>query len=179
MFGNPLLLPSETGRGMVATARALALQAELRELLKGVETLVRREPEFDPATGQHIFSVAASDNAVLSLGLPLIARVAAQAGPKVQLTLRNAVSDKVATELRDGTIDLLIGSERMVPDTMRARPVLHDDFVMAQRKNHPRGLGPLDLDAYCALNHALVSTGGGSLHGYLEDRKSTRLNSSH
>src|SRR3546814_9348538 len=86
MFGNPLLLPSETGRGMVATARALALQAELRELLKGVETLVRREPEFDPATGQHIFSVAASDNAVLSLGLPLIARVAAQAGPKVRST---------------------------------------------------------------------------------------------
>src|SRR3546814_2997085 len=58
----------------------------------------------------------------------------------------------------------------MVPDTMRARPVLHDDFVMAQRKNHPRGLGPLDLDAYCALNHALVSTGGGSLHGYLDEQ---------
>src|SRR3546814_19643023 len=109
---------------MVVPARALALQAELRELLKVVETLVRREPEFDPATGQHIFSVAASDNAVLSLGLPLIARVAAQAGPKVQLTLRNAVHDNVATALRDGTIDLLFRSKRMVSDKMTAPPVL-------------------------------------------------------
>ena len=170
MFGNPLLLPSETGRGMIPTARALAMQAELRELLKGLQTLVRREPAFDPATAQRTFAVATSDNAVLSLGLPLIARVAAQAGPGVQLTLRNVVSSRIAAELSDGTVDLLIGSERAVPDTMRGRPLLPDGFVMAQRKRHPRGPGPLDMDTYCALDHALVSTSGGSLHGYLDEQ---------
>src|SRR3546814_12315082 len=64
MFGNPLLLPSETGRCMVATERALAFHDELPELLKGVETLVRPDPKVAPAPGEHLFSVTASDHAV-------------------------------------------------------------------------------------------------------------------
>src|SRR3546814_13852334 len=65
MFGNPLLLPSETVRGMVATARALPLQAELRDLLTGVDPLVKIQPEFAPATGQPLLSATASDEAVI------------------------------------------------------------------------------------------------------------------
>lgn len=170
MLGDPLLIPADTGRGMVATARALAMRAELRELLKGLEALVLREPGFDPRTAQRTFSVAASDNAMLTLGLPLIARVASLAGPGLKLAMRNTVARQIAGQLADGTVDLLIGSERMVPVNMRARPLLPDGFVVAQRKGHPRGTAPLDLDGYCALEHALISTSGGSLHGYLDEQ---------
>src|SRR5450830_435430 len=37
LLGDPLLLPSETGRGMVATERARQLRAPLREALLGLE----------------------------------------------------------------------------------------------------------------------------------------------
>ena len=33
-----------------------------------------------------------------------------------------------------------------------------------------RGTGPLDLVAYCALGHVLVSTSGGSFHGFIDEQ---------
>jgi DNA-binding transcriptional LysR family regulator len=41
--------------------------------------------------------------------------------------------------------------------------------VFVQRKGHPRGTAPLDLAAYCALDHVLVSTSGGSFHGFMDE----------
>ena len=38
-----------------------------------------------------------------------------------------------------------------------------------QRKGHPRGTAPLDLDTYCALDHVLASTSGGSFHGFMDE----------
>ena len=42
---------------------------------------------------------------------------------------------------------------------------------MAQRKGHPRGKKPVDLDAYCGLSHVLVSNSGtGSFHGDIDEQ---------
>jgi DNA-binding transcriptional LysR family regulator len=57
----------------------------------------------------------------------------------------------------------------MVPATMRARKLFDDQFVVVQRKGHPRGTAPLDLDTYCALDHVLASTSGGSFHGFMDE----------
>jgi DNA-binding transcriptional LysR family regulator len=65
---------------------------------------------------------------------------------------------------------LLIGSERMVPPAMKARKLLDESYVMIQRKGHSRGSAPLDLDAYCKLEHVLVSTSGGSFHGFIDEQ---------
>ena len=48
------------------------------------------------------------------------------------------------------------------------RALLNDDFLTAQRKGHPRGTGPLDLDAFCALDHVVVSTDGGGFSGVVD-----------
>jgi hypothetical protein len=45
---------------------------------------------------------------------------------------------------------------------------------VVQRKRHPRGSAPLDLDTYCALDHVLVSTSGGSFHGFMASWTSIR-----
>ena len=57
----------------------------------------------------------------------------------------------------------------MVPPIAKARKLFDERFLMVQRRNHPRGRGPLDLDVYCALRHVLVSTGGGSFHGLMDE----------
>jgi DNA-binding transcriptional LysR family regulator len=56
----------------------------------------------------------------------------------------------------------------MIPPSMKARKLYDEQFVFVQRKGHPRGTAPLDLDTYCALDHVLVSTTGGSFHGFMD-----------
>lgn len=169
-FGDPLLVPSETGRGMLPTTRALALRDPLHAALKDLETVIRRPARFDPMRDTRRFAIAASDNATIVLGLTLIERLRAVAGPGIRVSFQNALGEAVGTQLERGDIDLMIGSERMVQPAMKARKLIDESYVMVQRKGHPRGAGPLDLVAYCALDHVLVSTSGGSFHGFIDEQ---------
>ncbi|WP_229503880.1 LysR family transcriptional regulator [Massilia putida] len=169
LFDDPLLLPADNGRGMTPTTRGLDLAEPVRAALDQLAGIVRGQPAFDPATAQRTFQIAASDLSTVVLGLPLAGRLAQCAGPGVRLAFRMADGARIAAQLQDGEVDLLIGSERMVPENMRARLLFDEHFVMVQRKGHPRGTAPLALDAYCALRHVLVSTSGGSLHGFMDE----------
>lgn len=168
-FGDPLLIPADSGRGMVATARALALAPALGGLLKDIEALVRGAPRFDPAADDRTFHIAASDNAIVALGLPLVEAVWRSAAPGVRIAFHAPETASIAQQMESGAIDLLIGSERMVPPTMKARELLAEHFVLVQRKGHPRGTDAPDLDGYCRLSHVLVSTSGGSFHGFMDE----------
>ena len=170
LFGDPLLVPSESGRGMLPTSRALELKGPLHAALKDLETVVRHPPRFDPKVDSRTFAIAASDNATIVLGLPLMERLRDEAGSGVRIAFQAARSDVVATQLERGEVDILIGSERMVPPAMKARKLIDEMYVMVQRRGHPRGTAPLDLDSYCSLQHVLVSTSGGSLTGFIDEQ---------
>ncbi|MFS8049628.1 LysR family transcriptional regulator [Rhizobium sp. BR 314] len=169
IFNDPLLVPSEKGRGMIPTSRALELREPLHAALKDLNAVIRTPARFDPRTDARTFAIAATDNAVVVLGLPLIERLRQTAGRGIRLSFSSTGTD-VAAELERGEIDLLIGSDRMIPPTMKARKLLEESYVMIQRKGHPRGRAPLDLDAYCKLEHVLVSTSGGSFHGFIDEQ---------
>lgn len=170
VFGDPLLIPTETGRGMTPTALANALAEPLHAALKNLESVVRHRAAFNPLTDTRRFVVAASDNAIAVLGLRLMETLSGVAGQGVQMAFVAADPATIGARLELGEVDLLIGSERMVAPSMKARKLLDERFVMVQRKHHPRGMRPLDLDAYCALEHVLVSTSGGSFHGYMDEQ---------
>lgn len=170
VFGDPLLVPSETGRGMLPTTRALELRDPLHAALKDLETVVRRPRSFDPMRDTRRFAIATSDNAVIVLGLPLIERLRAVAGPGVRIGFQAARTDAIAAQLERGDIDLMIGSGRMVQPAMKTRKLIDERYVVVQRKGHPRGTAPLDLVAYCALDHVLVSVSGGSFHGFIDEQ---------
>ncbi|MFL9990751.1 LysR family transcriptional regulator [Paraburkholderia sediminicola] len=169
IFGDPLLLPAETGRGMTRTARALELMAPLHAALKNLEAVVRHQPAFDPLTDTRRFVIAAHDNATVVLGMRLMERLPTSAGPGVRVAFVIGDQPTAASRLESGEIDLLLGSDRMIPPSMKARKLYDEHFVFVQRKGHPRGTAPLDLDAYCALDHVLVSTSGGSFHGFMDE----------
>ncbi|WP_259781553.1 LysR family transcriptional regulator [Aestuariispira ectoiniformans] len=170
LFGDPLLVPSETGRGMLPTTRALDLRDPLHAALKDIETVVRRPPGFDPMTDDRVFNIAASDNSTITLGVFLVERLRDIAGPGIRIAFQTARADLVAAQLERGDVDILIGSRHMVPPTMKARKLFDENYVMVQRKGHPRGTGALDLDSYCALDHVLVSTSGGSFRGTIDEQ---------
>jgi len=167
IFGDPLLIPAETGRGMTRSTRALDLMEPLHLALKNLEAVVRHQPSFDPHMDHRSFVIAANDNATAVLGQQLMEQLPTLAGPGVRIAFVVADQPSMATRLERGEIDLLLGSERMVPASMKARKLFDEHFVVVQRKGHPRGTAPLDLDTYCALDHVLVSTSGGSFHGFM------------
>lgn len=164
MFGDPLLVA--TGRGMVPTPRAEALREPLHNLLERLLSLVREQVPFDPATATDTFRIAASDFLHRALSLPCaIARDA----PHVRVALMAFDAQRASAQLESGEVDLLIASERLTPKTARARRLFDEDMVFVQRRGHPRGTGPLTLEAFCALDHVLVSPEGGGFHGAADD----------
>lgn len=169
LFGDPLLLPAETGRGMTLTARAVGLRDPLRGALRDLDRVVTHEPGFDPAHSKRAFQIAMSDNGVAILGVDLVAWLAAHAGPGIRVAFRPIAPERIGALMENGDVDLPISIESLIPPTMKARVLLEDRYLMAQRKGHPRGPTPPDLDTYCALRHVLVSLDGGGFHGFMDD----------
>jgi DNA-binding transcriptional LysR family regulator len=173
LFHDPLLVSSRSGRGMIPTARALELKGPLQLALKDLENIVKRPPVFDPSTASRTFAIAASDNATVILGVGFIERIRELAGSDMRVSFQTPSLELIADQLEHGEVDLLIGSERMIPKGMKgmkARTLFHDHYLMAQRKGHPRGGKALDLESYCGLSHLLVSTSGGSFHGDIDEQ---------
>ncbi|TAL57233.1 LysR family transcriptional regulator [Pandoraea sp.] len=169
IFDDPLLMPAESGRGMVATARAERLQTELRGALHHLQMVISRAPSFDPHNDVRSFTLASSDNASMLIGLPLFEALRTAAGDGIRIAWRSVDGARVAAQLESGEIDFLIAAPDVMPPAMKATRVIQERFVMAQRKGHPRGTGPLDLSSYCALRHVLVSISGGNFHGFMDE----------
>jgi DNA-binding transcriptional LysR family regulator len=174
LFHDPLLVPANTGRGMIPTARALELRAPLHAALKDIEIVIKRPPIFDPLTVERTFAIASTDHLAVVLGEGLIERMQRVAGPGMRVSFRSPSLDLIAAQLERGEVDLLIGDQRNVPSGMKSRRIFDDGFLMAQRRGHPRGTRPLDLDTYCSLPHILVSNSGvGSFRGWIDEQLET------
>jgi len=168
LFGDPLLVPSETGRGMVPTPRAESMAGVLRDALARLTAIHRPDQGFDPRRDAATFHIRGNDSANAMLASPLLQRLQAFHNPSLKLAFR--IDDENADALaqfEQGEIDILIAPEERIPASLKARSLVTDQFAMIQRKGHPRGCDAPDLDAYCALAHVMVSPSG-HLHGGID-----------
>ena len=62
----------------------------------------------------------------------------------------------IETQLESGEVDILVGSEEPAQRQFMRRVLSRRPYRTAQRKGHPRGAQPLDLDGFCALSHMVV-----------------------
>ena len=141
----------KSGRGVVATARAEALAAQARELLRELERFAR-SGDFDPARWQTTFTIAANDFQRDTLLPGLLARLRRQA-PGVQLRVMPSDVPTPAL-LRQGQCELVISprppeagdivQKRLFEDRFR---VFYDATVRA---------APRDLADFLAAEHASV-----------------------
>lgn len=157
MFGDPLLVPSETGRGMVPTERALALRPRLALALAFLRDAVAEPLLFDPATSTRTFVVAANDSVFTILALDVMAEIMRRGNPGLRMAVIPASDDNLVERMANGEVDLFLGDIATMPDTLKARFLLSEDFALAQRRGHPRGLRAPSLDEYCQLAHVVVS----------------------
>ncbi len=160
MFNDPLLVPSEAGRGMLPTDRALAMQPRLHQALLDLQGAVASTEDFEPLTARRDFLVAVNDNFFTQVGLAVAQSVLAHRAPGIRLSFIAPKEDNLTYRMEKGEIDLYVGLTQKVPDALKARFLLKDDFRLAQRKGHPRGTGNLSIEEYCTLAHVMVSQDG-------------------
>ena len=88
LFGDPLLVPASTGRGMVPTPRALAMKGVLHTALANLQALTDGPPAFDPLASKRSFRIVADDNAAVAEGLDVRAQAQAQRLDAQQVDVR-------------------------------------------------------------------------------------------
>lgn len=147
--GDPLIV--KAGRGIVPTARAQALAERARVLLDDLRAFATPE-DFDPATLQAAFTIAANDLQCDLLLPPLLQRLRARS-PGVTLRvipsgvpqpelLRGEACQLIVTPRPPNAADLL--QRRLFADRYR----IYYDAAMRQ--------APRDLDDYLAAEHVTV-----------------------
>lgn len=166
LFDDPLFVPATRGRGVVPTPRALDLQGSLSEALELLRSMLRGSSGFDPAVSRRTFVIALQEQPATVLAPGLAASVLAET-PSLRLAFVSPGRD-VTERLEDGTVDLLVAPADQAGGTLMARALFENDFLTAQRKAHPRGVRPLDLETFCALDHLIVSTDGGGFTGLVD-----------
>jgi len=165
LFDDPLLVPSQAGRGMVPTDRALAIQSRLHLALLDLQDAVASHAEFEPLTARRDFVVAVNDNVFTQVGLAVAQSVLAHQAPGIRLSFITPIEANLTYRMERGEIDLYVGLGRQVPEALKSRLLLKDEFRLAQRKGHPRGTAHPSIEEYCTLAHVMVSQEGKFVSG--------------
>lgn len=160
-FDDPLFIRVQ--RGILATPRAEALAEPLKATLREIEALL--EPTaFDPALAERTISIAATDYAQRVVLLPLITALRTEA-PGIRVAIRPVELPHLLPLMEQGQLDMALITPEMAPDQLRARRLFDEEYVCVLREGHPAAAFPLDLDAFCALDHAIMSHDGTQFRG--------------
>jgi LysR family nod box-dependent transcriptional activator len=158
LLDDPLLV--REGTVLVATARAEALVAPVREALDIIQRALQARLEFDPGTAQCTVTVGCSDYSVLLLIGPLVRRLAAEApGVTVQIRPRSPDPSRL---LRDGEADLVIEPEAIMREAaLPSQSLFTDRWLCCVWEGNSQVGDELSLEAYLRLGHVVYSTAPG------------------
>ncbi len=164
VFSDELFV--RNGNRLEPTPRAEALMAELEPALRAVAGAVAGATPFDPATDGRVFCIGWSDDVAIAAMplLPLLPRLRG-AAPFCRVVLRAANYRTIPAMLESGEIGTAVGfMSDDLPATAKQRVLRRGGFRVLRDASSP---GPVDLDAYCARPHVLV-TPRGDLTGFAD-----------
>jgi DNA-binding transcriptional LysR family regulator len=160
-----------TAKGMVPTARAVAMADDLRDSLRRIEATLGVEP-FDPGQSKRRFVIAANDHltAVMVAELSRLMRVEA---PGIDLVIRPSTRIDLAEQIDVGRIDLALGIFAQVPSRLNSRTLMTQGELIVMRKGHPASRRKLALEDLARYPLVTVSVGGqeeGAVGGFILER---------
>ncbi|MBP2063473.1 DNA-binding transcriptional LysR family regulator [Streptomyces iranensis] len=153
---DPLLV--RAGQTMVPTPRAQALREEAATVVRSLGALLGPGASVDPASLRSTFTLQAADLVGAALA-PGLLRLARREAPGVSFRVR-AEELEAGPALRDGRIDLEIGSIDHVDPETRIEELVSLRMVAAVRPGHPLTEGPLTPARLAAAQHIVVSRRG-------------------
>jgi DNA-binding transcriptional LysR family regulator len=156
--GDPLLV--RAGRKLVPSPRALELRAQVGDVVRDAEAILRPVSGLKVAELARTFTLRCSDGFVESYGTALVARARREA-PHVRLHFIQR-TDRDSSQLREGSVDLEIGvvSRSTGPEVL-SQTLFRDRFVGVVRARHPLVRGRMSTQRYTAGEHILVLRGPG------------------
>jgi DNA-binding transcriptional LysR family regulator len=163
-LGDPILVRS--GRGMLLTPRALALKAQVHDVVTEARRALEPERPSSRASCRAPSSCTRRTTSSTILGLA-VDRILRDEAPKVCVRFVPNTPDDPAS-LRDQGSDLAVGIYGELPQEMRSRQLLTDRFVCVVRKGHPAGAKRFTLEQFVGLPHLQVAPRG-KPGGYLDD----------
>ncbi|WP_256856465.1 LysR family transcriptional regulator [Variovorax sp. KK3] len=160
-----------TPKGMEPTARALAMEAPLREALRRIHDTLGVQ-DFDAATTTQRFVVAANDY-MTSVLLARLGECMAQHAPAADLVVRPSTRLDLAEQLDVGRIDVALGIFAEVPARFQSARLWQQDDVLVFRRGHPLARRKPRIDDLAAFPLLTVSLGGqeeGAVSGFILER---------
>jgi DNA-binding transcriptional LysR family regulator len=164
IFGDELFL--RRPHGMDPTATALALEAPIARAVGALRGALGAARAFDPTKATGVVRIAALDAEQAVLIPPLAARLRDMA-PGITVSVVPLGRGAAVEALSEGRADLALGYIWDVPEAISGEKLYDESFLVAGRREVLAGA--LDLDAYCAAEHVLISLGG-DLRGVVDDR---------
>jgi DNA-binding transcriptional LysR family regulator len=167
LLDDPLFL--KTPKGVVPTARALALEAPIADALARVRQVVASAGPFDPASSGRRFTVGAPDG-VSAVFLPSLLKQIRLGAPSVDVAVRQllpATGEMAAgrawrtafSDLEARAMDVAVIPSDQVPARFALQTLYDEEFVLGMRVDHPLHRR-LTLESYCAAEHLVVSLTG-------------------
>ncbi len=155
--GDPLLV--RAGRRLVPTPHAADLRDRVHQLTRDVRTVLSpKASPLDVASLERTFTIRAGEGFIVLFAGPLVAALTRLA-PFVRLRFAPK-PDKDALPLRDGEVDLEIGTPGASAPELRTRVVFRDAFIGAVRVGHPLLSEPVTPERYAACGHVVASRRG-------------------
>ncbi|MEU0033261.1 LysR family transcriptional regulator [Streptomyces sp. NPDC006333] len=153
---DPLLV--RAGQTMVPTPRAQALRDEAASVVRSLGALLTPGTGVDPAVLRGTFTLQSADLVGAALA-PGLLRLAREEAPGVSLRFR-AEEWEAGPALRDGRVDLEVGSIDHVDPETRVEELVTLRMAAAVRPGHPLTEGPPTPDRLAAAEHVVVSRRG-------------------
>jgi len=166
IFGDELFI--RRPHGLEPTAVALALEAPISEAVETLRGALGRTQVFDPATATGVVRLAAPD-AEQTVIVPKLATFLKANAPGLQLSVVPLARADAIEALNEGRVDLSLGFIWEYPDVISKQDLYEEGFLVAGDAELIGSGLSIDLEAYCAVDHVLV-TGRGDLHGIVDEQ---------
>ena len=155
--GDPLLV--QAGRSLVPTPYAERLADRVHAAAQEARAVLGpTSDQIDPASLDRTFTIRANEG-FIALFAPEIVTAVVEAAPHVRLRFAPK-PDKAAAPLRDGIIDLEVGTAGSSAPEMRSQLLFRDHFIGAARQDHPLFAEPITAERYAAYGHVAASRRG-------------------
>lgn len=167
LFADELLVRSP--EGMRPTPKALALADRVRITLSGIQALVSREEEFEPAKAERTFSIGLPDSVEMLIGPKLLA-IGCEEAPGVRFRLYSTDERQLLDEIDADNIDIGIGIGTFPGGQVHhKRRLLATDSYLCMFNAAKVGFKPpISLKNYVRLPHVLTSLRKGE-RGVVDD----------
>ena len=159
LFDDQLFVRGQDG--LQPTPRASELAEPLGRALEEIGRSLGPAQEFDPALCRVTLNIALQEHAAFKLLPALVKRLHAQA-PATKLAIRSYTARDDAIALLDaGEADVAVGvPPSSAPGRIFTNALFEEEYVCVVRKDHPAAGQSLELEAFLALEHLLVSPEG-------------------